>query len=171
MWIIYLHSTIISKPLNTCLIRISRSQHLHKFIYTRTEIIFTFPTFTLMFSVFFMAIKTSLPQRISLFHLMQTIDICFLLLPSLEWYLLFISCDYYLLSLKYVATMTFWPFSFSALYGYIRLLLQVKGYQRKNLTLVDVFQRNAARQPNKPCIFFEDQEWTFNEVIEKLYPL
>lgn len=87
----------------------------------------------------------------------------------LERNLLFTFC-YYLLSLKFVCRdIDIGPFSCSALYGYIRLLIQVKGYQRRNLTLVDVFQKNAASHPSRPCIFFEDQEWTFGEVIKKLF--
>lgn len=57
-------------------------------------------------------------------------------------------------------------FLFSALWGYLRLLIQVKGYQRKDVTVADVFEQNCSKHPNKPCILFEDQEWTFSQVIE-----
>lgn len=55
-------------------------------------------------------------------------------------------------------------FLFSALWGYIKLLIQVKGYQRKDVTVADVFVQNVVKHPNKPCILFEDQEWTFSQV-------
>ncbi|XP_018579796.1 long-chain fatty acid transport protein 4 [Anoplophora glabripennis] len=58
------------------------------------------------------------------------------------------------------------PRDLRALYKYLRLIIQVKSFQRKNLTLADVFRQNVKKHPNKPCIVFEDQEWTFGQVEE-----
>ncbi|XP_017773069.1 PREDICTED: long-chain fatty acid transport protein 4-like [Nicrophorus vespilloides] len=58
------------------------------------------------------------------------------------------------------------PRDIRALFGYIRLLIQIKGYQRKNLILADIFQQHVKKHPNKTCIIYDDQEWTFAEVEE-----
>ncbi|XP_063902573.1 long-chain fatty acid transport protein 4-like isoform X1 [Zophobas morio] len=65
----------------------------------------------------------------------------------------------------YVALMTA-PRDIKALYKYIRLLIQIKSWQRKNLTLADIFRHNVQKHPHKTCILFEDQEWNFAQVEE-----
>ncbi|KAJ8970900.1 hypothetical protein NQ317_009052 [Molorchus minor] len=56
------------------------------------------------------------------------------------------------------------PRDIRALINYVKLLIQVKTLQRKDLTLADIFRQNVKKYPNKPCILFEDQEWTFAQV-------
>lgn len=51
-----------------------------------------------------------------------------------------------------------------ALYAYIRILLLAKTYERKNLTLADIFEQNVKKHPHKQCILFENQEWDFTQV-------
>lgn len=51
-----------------------------------------------------------------------------------------------------------------ALYRYVRVLLQIKSYQRKDMSIADIFRQNLAAHPNKPCLIFEDTEWTFAQV-------
>ncbi|CAG2069366.1 unnamed protein product, partial [Timema podura] len=53
-----------------------------------------------------------------------------------------------------------------ALYSYLGLLWQVRSYQRKNLTVAEIFRQNVAKHPNKECFIFEDTEWTFSQVEE-----
>ncbi|CAG9854851.1 unnamed protein product [Phyllotreta striolata] len=65
----------------------------------------------------------------------------------------------------YVAAMTA-PRDLRALCKYIGLLIQIKYFQRKNLTLSQIFQQHVKKHPNKHCILFEDQEWTFAQVEE-----
>ncbi|CAH0557667.1 unnamed protein product [Brassicogethes aeneus] len=65
----------------------------------------------------------------------------------------------------YVALRTA-PRDLKALYGYIRLLIQVKSLHRKNLNIGEIFQQNVKKHPHKPCILFEDQEWDFAKVEE-----
>ncbi|XP_044268759.1 long-chain fatty acid transport protein 4 [Tribolium madens] len=63
----------------------------------------------------------------------------------------------------YVALVTA-PRDLKALYKYVRLLIQIKSWQREDVTLADIFRRNVKRHPNKPCILFEDQEWSFAQL-------
>ncbi|KAK9870445.1 hypothetical protein WA026_008010 [Henosepilachna vigintioctopunctata] len=65
----------------------------------------------------------------------------------------------------YVALRTL-PRDACALYKYLRLLIQIKGYARKNLILADVFRENVKKHPNKIAICFEDEEWTFAQLEE-----
>ncbi|XP_065172047.1 long-chain fatty acid transport protein 4, partial [Atheta coriaria] len=58
------------------------------------------------------------------------------------------------------------PRDLQALYGYIRLLIQIKGFQRKDIILADIFKQHVKKHPNKTCIIYDDQEWTFSEVEE-----
>lgn len=48
-----------------------------------------------------------------------------------------------------------------------RLKRQSKVVDRKNYTVSDYYQRWLKKQPNKPCLVFEDQKWTFQDV--KIY--
>ncbi|CAG9825429.1 unnamed protein product [Phaedon cochleariae] len=65
----------------------------------------------------------------------------------------------------YVALRTA-PRDLRSLLKYIRLLIQIKGFQSKDLTLADVFLENVKKHPQKPCILYEDQQWTFAQVEE-----
>ncbi|XP_056630701.1 long-chain fatty acid transport protein 4-like isoform X2 [Diorhabda sublineata] len=65
----------------------------------------------------------------------------------------------------YVAVMTA-PRDIRALYRYIFVLIQIKTLQRNNVTIAQLFQSNVKKHPNKTCILFEDQEWTFAQVEE-----
>nr|CAD7602800.1 unnamed protein product [Timema genevievae] len=64
----------------------------------------------------------------------------------------------------YVAFRTL-PRDVTALYSYLGLLWQVRSYQRKNLTVAEIFRQNVAKHPNKECFIFEDTEWTFSQVL------
>lgn len=54
----------------------------------------------------------------------------------------------------------------SALIAYIRVLLFIKGQERKNLNVGDIFEANVARQPDKLAIVSESQKWTFRQLNE-----
>ena len=53
---------------------------------------------------------------------------------------------------------------FRAISRYVRLLWTIKGHEKKDRSVADVFRQHVARNPNKPCLIFEDQEWTFQQV-------
>lgn len=53
-----------------------------------------------------------------------------------------------------------------ALYRYIKLLSLVRRCQRKNVAVCDLFHHYVAKHPQKPCIIYDGQEWTFREVNE-----
>ncbi|KAG5896525.1 hypothetical protein JTB14_020498 [Gonioctena quinquepunctata] len=65
----------------------------------------------------------------------------------------------------YVALRTL-PRDIRALLKYIKLLIQIRRFSKQNVTLADLFQQNVKKHPNKPCILFEDQVWTFAQVEE-----
>ena len=47
---------------------------------------------------------------------------------------------------------------------YLQLLVLVYVYQKRNLTVSQVFQRTVKKHPDKVCMYFEDEKWTFREV-------
>jgi len=49
---------------------------------------------------------------------------------------------------------------------YLQLLLLVYVYQKRNLTVSQVFQKTVKKHPNKVCMYFEDEKWTFRELDE-----
>lgn len=49
-------------------------------------------------------------------------------------------------------------------YRYVRLLSQVYYYQKSNLTVPRVFKRTVKRFGNRPCLMFEDLQWSFSEL-------
>ena len=46
-------------------------------------------------------------------------------------------------------------------YRYVKLLLLVTSYQRRNLTVPRVFRRTVERCPDRTALIFEDKRWTF----------
>ncbi|XP_017482804.1 PREDICTED: LOW QUALITY PROTEIN: long-chain fatty acid transport protein 4-like [Rhagoletis zephyria] len=65
----------------------------------------------------------------------------------------------------YIATVTT-KRDTKALWSYIRLLLLIKQYERKNLSIGDIFQRNVETHPDKVAIISETQSWTFLQLSE-----
>ncbi|KAK2587571.1 hypothetical protein KPH14_003699 [Odynerus spinipes] len=63
----------------------------------------------------------------------------------------------------YVALRTL-PRDVKALLRYAKLLWVIRCHERKNRSVADVFRQHVARHPNKACLIFEDQEWTFQQV-------
>jgi len=49
---------------------------------------------------------------------------------------------------------------------YLQLLVLVYVYQKRNLTVSQVFQRTVKKHPDKVCMYFEDEKWTFRELDE-----
>ena len=47
---------------------------------------------------------------------------------------------------------------------YLQLLILVYVYQKRNLTVSQVFQRTVKKHPNKDALYFEDESWTFKQV-------
>lgn len=43
--------------------------------------------------------------------------------------------------------------------------MQARGYEKNDRTIAEIFQKNAKKFPDKACIVFEDQVWTFTQVI------
>ena len=51
-------------------------------------------------------------------------------------------------------------------YGrYLRLLLRIRHFQRKNETVTTVFEQLAQKHPDKACIIFENKVWTYKMVL------
>ncbi|XP_047361366.1 long-chain fatty acid transport protein 4 isoform X1 [Vespa velutina] len=63
----------------------------------------------------------------------------------------------------YIAFRTL-PRDVKGLLRYIKLLWLIRGHERKNKSVADIFRQHVARHPNKTCIIFEDQEWTFQQI-------
>ncbi|XP_024939555.1 long-chain fatty acid transport protein 4 isoform X2 [Cephus cinctus] len=56
------------------------------------------------------------------------------------------------------------PRDVRALSRYAKVLWAIRNYQKKNRSIADLFQLNVQRHPNKVCLIFQDQEWTFQQV-------
>ncbi|XP_017488353.1 PREDICTED: long-chain fatty acid transport protein 4-like [Rhagoletis zephyria] len=54
----------------------------------------------------------------------------------------------------------------TALWAYIKLLVLMKRYERKNLSIGDVFQKHVNKYPEKMAIISETQRWTFRQLNE-----
>lgn len=65
----------------------------------------------------------------------------------------------------YVALMTA-PRDITALYRYIRTVVQMHHMQKKNMTIADAFRVMLANHPSKVALIFEDKEWTFTQIEE-----
>jgi hypothetical protein len=46
----------------------------------------------------------------------------------------------------------------------IKIELKMYLNDRKNIVLVDIFRRHVRQKPDKPCIIFNQQTWTFQDV-------
>lgn len=44
------------------------------------------------------------------------------------------------------------------------MLLSIRGHEKKDRNIADIFREWVNRHPNKVCFIFEDQEWTFQQV-------
>lgn len=49
---------------------------------------------------------------------------------------------------------------------YLQLLVLVYVYQKRNLTVSQVFQRTVKKHPDKVALYFEDESWTFKQLDE-----
>jgi len=49
---------------------------------------------------------------------------------------------------------------------YFQLLVLVFIYQKRNLTVSQVFERTVKRHPDKVCMYYEDESWTFKQLDE-----
>lgn len=56
------------------------------------------------------------------------------------------------------------PRDLKALQVLIKLKLQTKKYIANETTIADLFSKTAAKYPNKDCILFEKQKWTYRDV-------
>ena len=55
-----------------------------------------------------------------------------------------------------------------ALYRYLKLLLWMRKFQHKNLTIPMVFEKFVQEHPQKACYIFEDKVWTFKMVFDNI---
>ncbi|XP_073846334.1 fatty acid transport protein 2 isoform X2 [Musca autumnalis] len=55
---------------------------------------------------------------------------------------------------------------FTALFAYIKLLHLIKKYEKKNMTIADIFHANVSKNPDKLVIVSETQSWTFRQLNE-----
>ncbi|XP_061402933.1 long-chain fatty acid transport protein 4 [Musca vetustissima] len=54
----------------------------------------------------------------------------------------------------------------TALYAYFKLLHLIKKYEKKNMTIADIFHANVSKNPDKLVIVSETQSWTFRQLNE-----
>ncbi|XP_014090355.3 long-chain fatty acid transport protein 4 isoform X2 [Bactrocera oleae] len=52
----------------------------------------------------------------------------------------------------------------TAVWAYIKLLILIKRYERRNVSISDIFQMNVAKHPDKTAIISETQSWTFRQL-------
>lgn len=55
---------------------------------------------------------------------------------------------------------------YSALYAYAKLLHLIKKYEKKNMTIADIFHMNVSKFPDKLVIVSETQSWTYRQLNE-----
>ena len=41
---------------------------------------------------------------------------------------------------------------------------RIKTFEKKNIQYADIFRKTLSKYPNKPCIVFEEETWTFQDV-------
>lgn len=70
---------------------------------------------------------------------------------------------YKLLLSKLLSLKAFLIF-FRGLIAYIIMLWSIRGHEKKDRSVADIFRQWVNRHPNKVCFIFEDQEWTFQQV-------
>ncbi|XP_076237411.1 fatty acid transport protein 1 [Calliopsis andreniformis] len=63
----------------------------------------------------------------------------------------------------YVAFKTL-PRDLTAIIRYVQLLWIIRGHQKGNRSVADVFRQHVKKHPNKVCFIYEDEEWTFQQV-------
>ncbi|XP_020284862.1 long-chain fatty acid transport protein 4 [Pseudomyrmex gracilis] len=63
----------------------------------------------------------------------------------------------------YIALRTI-PRDVKGLIGYVRMLMSIRGHQKKDRSVADVFRQYVNHYPNKICLIFEDQKWTFQQM-------
>ncbi|XP_037927510.1 long-chain fatty acid transport protein 4-like [Teleopsis dalmanni] len=54
----------------------------------------------------------------------------------------------------------------TGLWAYVKLLILIKRYEKKNLTISDIFQKHVAKHPDKIAILSDSQAWTFRQLNE-----
>ena len=54
-----------------------------------------------------------------------------------------------------------------AIYLVLKVETKINRYIKKDKVLADIFRKLVYKHPNKPCIIFENQIWTFQDVILK----
>ncbi|XP_072761694.1 long-chain fatty acid transport protein 4 [Anoplolepis gracilipes] len=63
----------------------------------------------------------------------------------------------------YVALRTL-PRDSKGLLAYILMLWSIRGHEKKDRSVADIFRQLVNRHPNKICFIFEDQEWSFQQM-------
>lgn len=56
-----------------------------------------------------------------------------------------------------------------AIYLVLKVETKISRYIKKDIVLADIFRKLVKKHPNKPCIIFNKQIWTFQDVIFKKY--
>lgn len=44
------------------------------------------------------------------------------------------------------------------------MLWEIHGHEKKDRGVADIFREYVNRHPNKACLIFEDQEWSYQQV-------
>jgi len=59
---------------------------------------------------------------------------------------------------------------FSAFKRYVCTQWELRKFHKNNMTVADIFQTVAAKNPDGISIIFEDAKWTFQQVNEESLP-
>jgi hypothetical protein len=77
-----------------------------------------------------------------------------------------INTIFYVFKFIYYLIITF-PRDVRTLSKLLKVFIKSYFYDKKNLVVSDVFRKWVQKNPNKECIIFNDQTWTFQDVIFK----
>lgn len=71
---------------------------------------------------------------------------------------------FYFVKFIYYSLITF-PRDVRTLSKILKVFVKSYIYDKKNLIVSEVFKKWVKKNPNKQCIIFNDQTWTFQDVI------
>ncbi|KAH0953249.1 hypothetical protein HN011_000393 [Eciton burchellii] len=56
------------------------------------------------------------------------------------------------------------PRDITGLIGYSKMLWIIRGHSKKHRSVADIFRQYVNSHPNKVCLIFEEQEWTYQQI-------
>ena len=71
---------------------------------------------------------------------------------------------FYFFKFIYISIITF-PRDVRTLSKIVQVFVKSNKHEKENLIVSDVFKQWVKKNPSKECIIFNDQTWTFQDVI------